>query len=308
VNSALVVKNLYTPLFPNKTEKHYMLIARLTVPALLILGILVALFSANALSLLKFIMVIGVIWGAPIFMLFHWKRVTKLAVYIQVIACFLFIVVIPLVVSSSALKRAQSLTVQTNEFTVMVKEKAVQLDVTEGRATTVGQMIEKKHIIEPKALFFEDGVAKVDPSIADSPKEGIGRFAIEIYVLHLVGVDLKNFTPPMLFTARMLVVSILPILLLLILSYFTPQSEKDRINRFYVRLKTPVGETPEADELAVAEGYANPTRFDHLKLFPGSNWEFTKWDKQDAIGFLGCCGFVGVVILFFQVVLMIGSK
>jgi len=54
--------------------------------------------------------------------------------------------------------------------------------------------------------------------------------------------------------------------------------------------------------------YANPTRFDHRKLFPSSNWEFTKWDKRDTIGFLCCCALVGVVLLVFKAVVTIGSR
>jgi len=308
VNSALVVKNLYTPLFPNKSEKHYMLIARLTVPALLLLGILVALFSSNAISLLKFIMVIGVIWGAPIFLLMHWKRLTKLAVYIQVITCLLFIVVIPLAVSATpALRRAPVLTEMTNEKKITVQAKATREDVAAGRATHVGQRIPHEQIIEPKAIFFEDGVARIDPSNPDSPKEGLGRFSIEMYFLSLVGFDVKNFTPPVMFTGRFLVPSLLPILLLLVLSLITPASEPGRVARFYVRLKTPVGETPEIDAEEVEKGYANPTRFDHLKLFPRSNWEFSRWDKQDITGFAGCCAFVGVVLIFLQGLLMVGK-
>ena len=48
-------------------------------------------------------------------------------------------------------------------------------------------------------------------------------------------------------------------------------------------------------------------RFDHHKLFPNSNWEFTKWDRQDALGFFGCCAFVGVILLFFKGVLALGG-
>jgi len=110
-----------------------------------------------------------------------------------------------------------------------------------------------------------------------------------------------------MFTGRFLVPSLLPIILLLVLSFLTPATDASRVERFYVRLKTPVGETPEADAEEVEKSYANPTRFDHLKLFPGTKWEFTRWDKQDVVGFAGCCAFVGVVLLFLQGLLAIGK-
>ena len=72
-------------------------------------------------------------------------------------------------------------------------------------------------------------------------------------------------------------------------------------------MKTPVAATLAQDAIEVNAGYANPRRFDHHKLFPNSNWEFTKWDRQDALGFFGCCAFVGVILLFFKGVLALGG-
>ena len=43
------------------------------------------------------------------------------------------------------------------------------------------------------------------------------------------------------------------------------------------------------------------------KLWPKSNWELTKWDRQDTLGFLGCCGLVGFILVFFKAVLTIGG-
>jgi hypothetical protein len=63
----------------------------------------------------------------------------------------------------------------------------------------------------------------------------------------------------------------------------------------------------EDDAKAVQASYDNPKRYDHLKLFPKTNWELTKWDRQDTLGFLSCCGLVVVVLVFFKFVLTIGS-
>jgi solute:Na+ symporter, SSS family len=61
-------------------------------------------------------------------------------------------------------------------------------------------------------------------------------------------------------------------------------------------MKTPVATTPELDRLAIEETAANPTRFDHLKLFPRSQWEFCRWTREDALGFLACCGLSGAIL------------
>ena len=43
----------------------------------------------------------------------------------------------------------------------------------------------------------------------------------------------------------------------------------------------------------MAETRRDPHRFDHVKLFPRSSWEFTKWDRVDTIGFVACCAVSG---------------
>ena len=101
--------------------------------------------------------------------------------------------------------------------------------------------------------------------------------------------------------------ALLPILILVVVSLLTRPTDPQRVARFYVRLKTPVGPTLEDDALAVEASYAAPARYDHLKLFPKSNWEFTRWDRQDTVGFLCCCGLVGFILIFFKAVLLIGS-
>jgi hypothetical protein len=68
-------------------------------------------------------------------------------------------------------------------------------------------------------------------------------------------------------------------------------------------MKTPVGATPELEAAAMEETKRNPSRFDHTKLVPSSNWEFCRWDKVDTVGFIICCALSAVIIGFFLGVL-----
>ena len=101
--------------------------------------------------------------------------------------------------------------------------------------------------------------------------------------------------------------AVVPVILLVVVSLLTPPTDPTRVARFYVRLKTPVAATLAQDALDVEQSYAQPGRFDHRKLWPKSNWELTKWDRQDTLGFLGCCGLVGFILVFFKAVLTIGG-
>jgi SSS family solute:Na+ symporter len=116
-----------------------------------------------------------------------------------------------------------------------------------------------------------------------------------------------GFSSAQLLTTRYMVDFLLPVIVLIGVSLLTRPSDPARVARFYARMKTPVAPTLEQDAREVEASYANPTRYDHLKLFPNSNWEFTRWDKRDTVGFLCCCGLVGVVLLVFKAVLVVGS-
>jgi hypothetical protein len=306
--SGLVVKNLYEPAFPGKPGSHYMLVTRCSVPVLLAMGIMLALTVSSATSVLKSIITMGVVWGAPLLLLFLWRRLTRTAVLIQVTICLIYMVPLPMLVSlTPALRQHPALTVMTHERTVIKTVKATQEDVDAHLAASTGLEIKKPVHIEPVSVFFEDGVARAEPEDPKSPFEGLGRFNIEVYLLSLAGIDVSRFSPGMLLTTRLLMNALVPFSLLIVISLFTRPTDRERLDRFYARLKTPIGASPEADRAAVLESYANPGRFDHTKLFRDSTWEFTKWDRLDTLGFFACCGGVLVVLVFLKAVLLIGA-
>ncbi|MBC7365625.1 MAG: sodium:solute symporter family protein [Undibacterium sp.] len=308
VFSGLVVKNLYEPLVSGKSQAHYVFVARLTVPLVLALGVAVGLYLNSVIALLKFAIVLLVIWGVPITMIYLWRRVTETAVRVQVLATLILVAVIPWSVPNiAALARSSALTVMTQERVVTVPAKATPADVTAGLAKAEGEPIQRTVRTEPISVYFEEGVVRVDPKDLNSPKAGKGLFRTEVYLLSLLGVDVTRFNAAQLMTTRYVVDALLPILILVVASLLTAPTDPKRVARFYVRLKTPVGATLEEDAIAVQASYGNPTRYDHLKLFPKSNWEFTRWDRQDTIGFLCCCGLVGFILIFFKAVLLIGS-
>ncbi len=308
VLSGLVVKNLYEPWAPGKTEGHYVFVARLAVPFLLAAGVLVGLFLNSIVAILKFSIVLLLVWGVPITLLFLWRRVTQQAVVVQVSVTLLLIAVVPSVVSSiPALARSEALTLMTRERIVHSPVAASAADVTAGAAAGVGKTIMRARRIEPVSVFFEEGVVRVNPRDPSSPKTGKGLFRTEVYLLAVVGFDVAGFTAAQLLTTRYLVDFLLPVIVLVVMSLLTRRTDPVRLARFYARMKTPVAGTLEEDTQAVEASYAQPTRYDHLKLFQNSDWEFTKWDRVDTVGFICCCALVGIVLLVFKSVLLVGS-
>ena len=111
----------------------------------------------------------------------------------------------------------------------------------------------------------------------------------------MTGMDLSRMANPMIETLRLPFLILLPIFLMVIFSLFTRPVDKQVLMRFYARMKTPVNPDPELDRLEVERSYAEPHRFDHTKMFPSSQFEFTKWDKQDTLGFI--FGILGTILV-----------
>ncbi|MDQ8187696.1 sodium:solute symporter family protein [Pelagicoccus sp. SDUM812002] len=296
-NSALFIKNLYQPFRPGKTEKHYITVGRAVIGVTLFGGIGAAVYVDNLLELFKYFISIPAIFGAPIWLGFIWRRLTKTAVMVEVVVCFAIFAILPNVFMSLDWARTNpAFLQQTDSFSHMYKAPALSEDVALGRAENVGDSIEKEIFIESKGIFFEK-VARQNPEDPNSPLIGIGRFESELWVMSWFGVDFTGFKKSQLVAARFFFNAFFPFVILILVSLLTQPVSKRRLDYFFAKIYTPVQATPEADKLAVAHAAANPTEREAKKIFPKSSWEIAKPDRMDIIGFGGSWVAVGVVIL-----------
>jgi SSS family solute:Na+ symporter len=93
--SALFTRNLYEPLFPNRPERHYLLVGRIVSTGMVIGAIALSLYFNNVLSLIKYIWQLPVIFGAVFWISVLWRRVTRTAALTTVIYSWLMVVVLP---------------------------------------------------------------------------------------------------------------------------------------------------------------------------------------------------------------------
>lgn len=296
-HAALFIKNIYQPFRPSRTEKHYLLVSKFAIAAILLGGIVVALFIDNLLVLFKYSISIPAIFGASIWLGFVWRRLSKPAVIIQVFVCLVIYALIPNLFQGWNWARTNPAFLQETQMrTMIIQTAALTEDVEEGRAQAVGQTIEKPYVIEPAGVFFES-VARIDPEDPGSAKIGIGRFHAEIWVLSWLGIDFSRFQKSQLVATRFFFDALFPFVLIFLLSFLTRPVSGDAVDRFFAKLHTPVQKTPEEEQRALEAAYANPRMYDHQKMFPHSNWEFLKWKKLDYLGFFGSWVLVGVIIL-----------
>ena len=294
--AALFIRNLYKPLFPDKSENHYLNVGRVVIGFTLLGGIGVALVVDNLLELFKYIISLPAIFGAAIWLGFYWRRLTRTAVTIQVVACLMIYAIIPnWFPNVESIRTHEAFTRETLPRNITMETRALTADVESGLASAVGDPVIRDHTIVPVGIFF-DQVVRIDSEDSASPRTGTGRFHAEIWVLSWFGIDFSSFSKAQLVTTRFLFDALFPFLLLFIISLLTRPVEKDKLDRFFARMHTPVQSTPEGEERALAASYADPQQFEPQKMFPDTQWEFRKWSRIDYIGFGFSWLMVGVVI------------
>jgi SSS family solute:Na+ symporter len=307
--SALFVRNLYKPFVKNKSEHHYINVSRIAIAVILLLAIYVAVFSTSLIDMILMLPLLNVIFGAPVMLLLFWKRLTLKAVYTEVIICTIAFAILPEILPRfDSVKQSKWLTQQTNEQIIYRNLPATQEDIEKGLAGKIGQKIRKELIVPPAGIYF-NSAARSNPEDPNSPMVGLGRLRTELVFARMIGLDLVKMKPSTVLTIRYLVASLLPFALLIPVSMFTKNAGlEENIARFYVKMKTKVIADPKLDKAELEKSYANLTRFDHMKLFPNSSWEFCKWDKEDTYGILASTALTLVIVAaFWGLIKMIGN-
>jgi solute:Na+ symporter, SSS family len=306
-NSALFVRNLYQPLAPHHSDTHYIAVGRVVIVAVLLGGIVTALYADNLLNLFKYFISVPAVFGASVWLGFTWRRVTKWAVIVQMAICFTLYALIPnLFPLLDSVRTNPALLRETLPQTITLATAALTEDVAAGRAESVGQTISKPHVTEPAGIFFES-VVRTDPADPNSPKIGKGRFQAEMWVLSWFGLDFSRCGKAQLVAIRFLVDALLPFVLLFGLSTITRPVSKTVLDGFFAKLHTPVQPSPAAEQQALALAGAKPEMYESRKLWRGSNWEIMKPGWLDLAGFGGSWVLVGLVLLLLWLLVTIGT-
>lgn len=273
--SGLFVRNVHRYLRADLSERQSVTAGRWAIVVSLALSIGSALTMTSAFSVTQLFLLMNVPFGAAILMIFLWRRLTAPAVWTAVIMSALITLVIPFAVTK-------------------IPALAQHPALVELAHTAPGA--------KPEPIFFEAAIHTRADDLT-SPLIGQGRFHAELFLLHLARCDLANWPASARFTARFVVSGVLPFLFLIAVSLVTRGPPRELVDRFYGKMQTPVGLTPELEASAVADTFAHPRRLEHTKLFPGSAWELMKWRREDAVGFFACCAISGAILGAFILVL-----
>jgi Na+/proline symporter len=273
--SALFVRNLYEPFASRFGDARAVLVGRIAVVTALAGSVAAALAMKQALTIMKIVLTINLPFGAAVLLMLFWRRLTRTAVWWCVALSIAVVFVVPFAVQEvPALSTSPAL-----------------LAFTQARG------------FEGKVPLYFDSIERMDPDNPASALAGRGRFNLEAWILERAGFRLAGTSPSGLLAVQFFFDAAFPLVILIGVSLRTRPPRKETVDRFFGIMKTPVGATPELDAAGIEETRRNPRRFDHLKIFPRSDWEFTRWDRTDTVGFLVCCAISAAIIGFFWLIL-----
>ncbi|MCZ6672579.1 MAG: sodium:solute symporter family protein [Verrucomicrobia bacterium] len=328
VTSALVSRNVFAAYInPSASERTYILVARITGLVIIVGASIFALTMADVFGQFKMALELPILFAAPFWIGMFWRRANRTSVWITIVFSFVFFLVLPAVISRvPGMRTNPDFTTTTNIVTTTFTRTATPADVArretwetnqvgaEPPVAIAGQPIEIIIQSGGKSIFWQGGVKPKDQQLLkfieereedgkfilvqqnDAPMIGAGDFRIDFLLYKWLGYDLANASKATIETLRLPTRLVLPFLVLIIASFFTPRNSREALDRYYVKMKTEVDPDHEADLQNLELSYQNPNRFEDRLLFPGTDLEFVKPRPKDYIGFLASIGICFLVI------------
>ncbi len=304
---AAFTNNILLPLRPQTSQPSQIRAGRTVIIIILLASIYFALQVNDIFVMFKYILSIGTIIGPALWLVYFWRRLTTRAVIVQMIVSIMITVLIPNIAPTiKSVRTSPRLTVQTHERIIPIRTKALEEDVQAGRAVRIGEMIEKRKVQPPAAIFFDE-LVRENPDDPNSRLVGKGAFRNQLYYLSLLGLPLQNYSKAQLATLSFLFDIILPFMILFVVSLLTKKNSEQVLNEFYAAIHTPTVADQAEDNRRVQEAIQNPELVRRKKLFPDSDWEFWKPDRWDIWGFVVCWVLVAIIIMMYYVIMSIGA-
>jgi len=302
--SSLLTHNLVRPLFPGKSEKTYLNIGKTNGFLIMLGAVASAMWFDNIFQMLKILWEFNIIIAAGFWLGMKWRRANRKAVWVSAISTAMLFFILQLIIPMFPGVKTNKYLAKTVEPKEIVSEyKARKVDVQDrineiqlwedlnekGVINTPrpiqlveGEVFSKKYITEERSIFWSKGIKYNN----EGEVYGSGLLSLELVALDAIGFNLSKNDHAYNETLRLLIRSIWPFFILILISICTKPESKERLDRFYVKLKTPSLADRKEDERQLNISYQNPNRYDYKKMFPRSNWEFEKFEKLDIKGLL----------------------
>jgi solute:Na+ symporter, SSS family len=318
--SAMITSNLYRPFRPDQSEAHYIRMGRVFGILYMFVSAFFAMRSNSLFELFKMTMMFNSILAAAFWLGMLWRRANSYGAWTSMIIMFIVTLVLPFGLPAiSGIRTSEYLAATTQAIPVSHVYIAREMDVqakdeeiarwerlyAAGEAVggspeklIAGDKFVKTVLLPPKSIFWSEGL-----NFNNGKAAGKGYLKVELVVVKLLGWDLSKTTYSFNESLTFLFRIFFPFLILIVVSCFTRPADKRRLDQFYGKMLTPVVGSHEDDERAMELTRANPGRFNHLLIFPGSSWEMRKWNREDWSGvIISSLAAVSVVVLLIIIV------
>jgi solute:Na+ symporter, SSS family len=314
--SGLLLRNIYKPLVNGKDDAHYIWAGRILGSAFLIGGAIVTLSFSSVFELLKFIWTFFVIFAGAFWLGLKWRRANRIGAWTSIGATLTLFYILPFLLPlvAPSLRQSEFLLMKTQPQPVVRTYVASDRDVEQrdreiaqwtsiassGSAQGVapvplrtGEQFTKEYQLPSKAIFW----SKQPVLGSDGKPEGRGYLYPQLIVAEWLGFRLELQPYAVSQTVVMLVPLAISFLVLLLVAVFTRPDHDEVTQRFFLKMRTKVrGQGPDADAEDLRRAMADPEGTKKLLLFPGTQWEFYRWNKQDFWGFVFSIGVVFIVL------------
>lgn len=320
--SGLITHNIYKPMFPGRPTKHYVTMGRLFTLVYIIGAVLFAVNSSSIFRMWKYMIMINICCGPAMLMGFLWRRTNAKAVWTSMGISLAITLLIPLGVQMiPGIRYQETLHVEVTSPPVQKTYTASEQDVA-GRVLQIekwnllnasglaagpepqplqsGEKFTRTYAPVSGAVYWDGGIRLDD----EDRRYGTGLFKVELYLMHLLGIDLSRLSPAGVEALSLLFRLLFPFFAIVVVGSLTRPHDRQQLDFFYGKQRTPVEDSAESDLRAIEETRKNPNRFDDAKLFPNSNWEITRLPAYDVKGMVSGI-VVGIVLIV--LVLVVGG-
>ena len=333
-------RNIYEPLVRGRSPRHYMWVAKLGTAVILALSIPGAIFFGSIAPLWVQIIALNAFLGAMGVMMFAWRRFGALAAGLSWLIWIAVFSVLPWIVAHvPVLAQAPALTVQTTtRVPVAGPHHSRPAFVLDRHAVFFASL---RHVDPTNSASPLEGHGRFRMELYTLSLLGLPAAHLNEAEIHAVDWLFDALAPLVLMLVLGLIfpsresryrtgkltapgdvnaqLALLPTpeayahavmrgnLSLLLSKNETPAQARVRVDRFYAKFRTPVPPDAKDEEAELAESFRDTSRFDHLIMFPNTDWEFTRPSLRDLIGFTACWAGVVLVLLALWGLMRIGS-
>jgi SSS family solute:Na+ symporter len=283
-----------------------------------------AIQSNGLFGLFKMTMMFNSILAASFWLGMLWRKSNAAGAWASMVVMFVATVVLPFgmplipgvrtseylgkttqAIPVSRIYTAREMDVQDRERAIAKWDRLNAAAMAEGlrpELLKAGEKFKKEVLLPKKSIFWSEGF-----EFQNGKSIGRGNLKVELIALDCLGWDLSKNTYSLNETLTFLFRIFIPFLVLFLVALLTQAEDKDRLDQFFGKMLTPVVGTHEDDDHEMELTRANPNRFAHLKLFPNSNWEFRRWNREDWLGVGGACLAAVSVVVLLIVIIGLGS-